>query len=122
LDPGDGTTGTSVSIQNKVQCLGAFMKPCDCNLRDSQLRQLNGRIPKHGRFQLYRIGRHKVGDDAYYRIQECFYDENDKVVFWGESSLHGESADALIADLEQMLADASVLETTLLMFLQMESK
>ena len=33
-----------------------------------------------------------------------------------------ESADALIADLEQMLADANALETTLLMFLQMESK
>ena len=48
----------------------------------------------------------KVGDDAYYRIHACFYDENGNVVFWGESSPHGESADALIADLEQMLADA----------------
>src|SRR5258707_15795087 len=54
----------------------------------------------------YRIGRHKVGDDAYYRIHDCFYDENRNVVFWGESSPHGESAGALIADLEQMLADA----------------
>ena len=54
----------------------------------------------------YRIGRHKVGADAYYRIHECFYDENGKVVLWSESSPHGESADALIADLEQMLADA----------------
>src|SRR5258708_10403878 len=54
----------------------------------------------------YRIGKHKVGDHAYYRIHECFYDENRNVVFWGESSPHGESADALIADLEQMLADA----------------
>ena len=54
----------------------------------------------------YRIARHKVGDDAYYRIHECFYDENGRVVLWGESSPHGETADALIADLEQMLADA----------------
>jgi hypothetical protein len=54
----------------------------------------------------YRIGRHKVGDEAYYRIQECFYDENGKVVLWGETCPHGETADALIADLEQMLADA----------------
>jgi hypothetical protein len=54
----------------------------------------------------YRIARHKVGDDAYYRIHECFYDEHGKVVLWGESSPHGETADALIADLEQMLADA----------------
>ena len=54
----------------------------------------------------YRIARHKVGDDAYYRVHECFYDENGNVVFWGESSPHGESADALIADLERMLADA----------------
>ena len=106
MDPGDGMTGTSVNIQNKVQCLGAVMKPCDCNLRDSQLRQVMDEFPQHRRFQLYRIGRHEVGDDAYYRTHECFYDENGKVVFWGESSLHGESADALIADLEQMLADA----------------
>jgi hypothetical protein len=48
----------------------------------------------------YRIARHKVGDDAYYRIHECFYDENGRVVLWGET------ADALITDLEQMLADA----------------
>jgi len=54
----------------------------------------------------YRIERHKVGDDAYYRIYKCFYDENGNVVLWGESSPHGESADALIADLERMLADA----------------
>ena len=54
----------------------------------------------------YRIARHKVGNDAYYRIHECFYDENGRVVLWGESSPHGETADALIADLEQMLADA----------------
>jgi uncharacterized Rmd1/YagE family protein len=54
----------------------------------------------------YRIARHKVGDHAYYRIHECFCDENGNVVFWGESLAHGESADALIADLEQTLADA----------------
>ena len=54
----------------------------------------------------YRIARHKVGDDAYHRNCECFYDENGDIVLWGESSPHGESADALIADLEQMLADA----------------
>ena len=54
----------------------------------------------------YRIARHKVGDGAYYNIYECYYDENGKVVFSSESSPHGESADALIADLEQMLADA----------------
>jgi hypothetical protein len=54
----------------------------------------------------YRIGRHKVGDDAYYSIHECFYDEHGKIIFWGESSPFGETADALIADLEQMLADA----------------
>ena len=29
----------------------------------------------------YRIGKHKVGDHAYYRIHECFYDENRNVVF-----------------------------------------
>jgi hypothetical protein len=33
-------------------------------------------------------------------------DENGKVILWGESSPHGETADALITDLEQMLADA----------------
>ena len=54
----------------------------------------------------YRIARHKVGDDAYYWIHECFYEEKGKVVLWGESSPHGESADALIVDLERMLADA----------------
>jgi hypothetical protein len=54
----------------------------------------------------YRIGRHNVVDHAYYRIHECFYDENSEVVFSSESSPHGESVDALIADLEQMLADA----------------
>jgi hypothetical protein len=54
----------------------------------------------------YRIARHKVGDGAYYNIYECYYDENGKVVFSSESSPHGESADALIADLEQMLGDA----------------
>ena len=45
MDPGDGMTGTSVNIQNKVQCLGAVMKPCDCNLRDSQLRQVMDEFP-----------------------------------------------------------------------------
>ena len=30
----------------------------------------------------YRIARDKLGDDAYYRIHECFYDENGNVVFW----------------------------------------
>ena len=49
-----------------------------------------------------RIGRHKVGD---YAFHECFYDENGKVVLWGESSPHGETADDLIEDLEQMLTD-----------------
>ena len=27
----------------------------------------------------YRIARHKVGDDAYYRIHECFYDAKGKL-------------------------------------------
>jgi hypothetical protein len=53
-----------------------------------------------------RIGRYKAGDDAYYGMHQCFYDGNGKVVFSSESSPHGESAEALIADLEQMLADA----------------
>jgi len=105
MDPGDGMTGTSVNIQNKVQCLGAVMKPCDCNLRDSQRRQLMDEFPNISGFN-YRIARHKVGDHAYYRIYECFYDENGEVVFSSESSPHGETVDALIADLEQMLADA----------------
>jgi hypothetical protein len=35
----------------------------------------------------YRLGRHKVGDDAYYRIHECFYDENVKLSF--QANLHG---------------------------------
>ena len=61
---------------------------------------INGRIPPIISGFNYRIGRHKVGDDAYYRIHECFYDENGNVVFWVES------AEALIADQEQMLADA----------------
>jgi hypothetical protein len=61
-------------------------------------------IPNISAFN-YRIRRRKVGDHAYYRIHECFY-ENGNIVFWGELSPHGESADALIADLEQMLADA----------------
>ena len=81
---------------------------CDLNwsdLGDSQLRQLMDEFPNISGFN-YRIGRHKVGDHAYYRIHGCFYDENGEVVFSGESSRHGEFADALIADLEQMLADA----------------
>ena len=98
-------TGTSVNIQNKVQCLGAVMKPCDRNLRDSQLRQVINEFPNIVGFN-YRIARHKVGDDAYYRIYECFYDDDGNVVLWGESSPHRESAEDLIADLEQMLADA----------------
>jgi hypothetical protein len=49
------------------------MKPCDCNLGDSQIRQLMDEFPNISGFN-YRIGRHKVGDDAYYRIHECFYD------------------------------------------------
>ena len=28
----------------------------------------------------YRIARRTVGDDAYYRIYECFYDEDGNVV------------------------------------------
>ena len=47
----------------------------------------------------YRIGRHKVGDHAYYRIHECFNDADGNVVFWGESSAHGETVEALIAPL-----------------------
>jgi hypothetical protein len=70
-----------------------------------QVRRLIDELPNISGFN-YRIGKHKVGDHTYYRIRECFYDENRNVVFWGESSPHGESADALIADLEQMLADA----------------
>ena len=70
-----------------------------------QLRQIMDELPNISGFN-YRIARHKVGNDAYYRIHECFYDENGKVILWGESSPHGETADALIADLEQMLADA----------------
>jgi hypothetical protein len=54
----------------------------------------------------YRIARHKVGDDAYYRIYECFYDENGDVALWSEASPRGESTEGLITDLEQMLADA----------------
>jgi hypothetical protein len=54
----------------------------------------------------YRIAKHGVGDSAYYRIYECYYDENGNVVLWSEASPHGESAEDLIADLEQMLADA----------------
>jgi hypothetical protein len=55
--------------------------------RDSQLRQLMDGLPNISGFN-YRIARHKVGDDAYYRIHECFYDENGRVVLWGESSPH----------------------------------
>ena len=47
-----------------------------------------------------RIGRHKVGD---YAFHECFYDEIGRVVL---RIPHGECAEALIADQEQMLADA----------------
>jgi hypothetical protein len=56
----------------------------------------------------YRIARHTVGNDAYYRIYECFYDEDGNVVLWGEASPHGESAEGLIADLR---ADARGRET-----------
>ena len=56
----------------------------------------------------YRIARHTVGNDAYYRIYECFYDEDGNVVLWGEASPHGESAEGLIADLS---ADARGRET-----------
>jgi hypothetical protein len=40
----------------------------------------------------YRIGRHGVGDDAYYRLYESYYDEEGNVLFWGEASPHGETA------------------------------
>jgi hypothetical protein len=70
-----------------------------------QVRRLIDELPNISGFN-YRIGKHKVGDDAQDRIHECFYGANGKVVFSGESSPHGESVDALIADLEQMLADA----------------
>ena len=71
----------------------------------------------------YRIARHKVGDDAYYRIHECFYDADGNVVFWGESSPHGESADALIARTWSGCSlTRSGLGTTFLTFLQIESK
>jgi hypothetical protein len=40
MDPGDGMTGTSANIQNKVQCLGAVMKPCDLlNLNGMRFRR-----------------------------------------------------------------------------------
>ena len=45
MDTRDGMTGTRVNIQNKVQCPGAVMKRCDCNLRDSQLRQVMDEFP-----------------------------------------------------------------------------
>jgi hypothetical protein len=100
------TTSTSVHIKNKVKYLYAIMKqPNRDDSQDSQLRQSMDELPNISGFN-YRIARHKVGDDAYYRIHECFYDANGKVVLWGESSPHGETADALVADLEQMLADA----------------
>jgi hypothetical protein len=70
----------------------------------------------------YRIARHKVGDDAYYRIHECFYDENGRVVLWGESSPHSETADALIADWSRCSLTPSVLGTTSLMFLQINRR
>ena len=97
---------------------------CDLNwsdLGDSQLRQLMDGIPNISGFN-YRIGRHKVGDHAYYRIHGCFYDENGEVVFSGESSRHGEFADALIADLERCSLTQNGLETTFLTFLQIKSK
>ena len=75
------------------------------DLGDSQLRRLMDEFPNISGFN-YRIARHKIGNEGYYRIYECFYDENGKVVFWGESLPHGESVEALIDDLEQMLADA----------------
>ena len=73
------------------------------DLGDSQLRRLMDEFPNISGFN-YRIARHKIGNEGYYRIYECFYDENGKVVFWGESLPHGESVEALIDDLE--LADA----------------
>src|SRR5262245_47356692 len=76
------------------------------DLGDSQLRRLMDEIPNISGCN-YRIARHKIGNDGSYRIYECFYDENGNVVMWGESLQPGESADSLIADLEQMLADAN---------------
>ena len=104
-------TSASVNFNIKVQSLCAITKRYDIlnsigTMQEiPQLKQIMDEFPNISGFN-YRIARHKVGDDAYYRIHECFYDENGNVVLWGESSPHGESADALIADLEQMLADA----------------
>jgi hypothetical protein len=71
---------------------------------------IDGLLPadtlNHACIGFTRIGRYKADGDAYYGMHECFYDELGRVVLWGWSSLHGETPDALIADLEQMLADA----------------
>ena len=64
MDPGDYMTGTSVNIQNKVQCLGLAMKPCDCNLGDSQPKTTNGRIPQHRRTENPQSFNRGFGADA----------------------------------------------------------
>jgi hypothetical protein len=50
------------------------------DLGDSRLRRLMDEFPNISGFN-YRIARHKIGNEGYYRIYECFYDENGKVVF-----------------------------------------
>ena len=60
-------------------------------LGDLRLRQLVDEFPNISGFT-YRIGRHGVGDDAYYRLYESYYDEEGNVLFWGEASPHGETA------------------------------
>jgi hypothetical protein len=78
------TARTSVDSKNKVRRPCAIIKPYDIvNPIEPiheihKLRQLMDGLPNISGFN-YRIARHKVGDDAYYRIHECFYDENGKV-------------------------------------------
>jgi hypothetical protein len=74
-------TSASVNFNIKVQSLCAITKRYDIlnsigTMQEiPQLRQIMDEFPNISGFN-YRVARHKVGNDAYYRIHECFYDEN----------------------------------------------
>ena len=75
----DGRLDMSITNLQKVFKIGLSYSD---DARDSQLQQIMDEFPNISGFN-YRIARHKVGNDAYYRIHECFYDENGKVVLLG---------------------------------------
>jgi hypothetical protein len=89
------SSGDVVKPVCEISPLGTFERRCLTPRCSRNLRQAKYTEREQGRSRL-----------SLYNKPECFYDDDGNVVLWGETSPHGESTDALIADLEQMLADA----------------